>query len=247
MADKCLNCVVVAAGKYHDIDFARCELLKLLNVHPNIRTRVFEDYENLEALEQADLLITYTCDVIPSLDAQKFMQRWLKQGGRWLALHGTNSILQLDEEGLWQTPRVAPLFMKMLGSQFLSHPPIEPYWVRNVAPEHPLVANIDNFEVADELYHMEIHGPIETLLDCECSAPGRGFAEGDAAKGIHPVLYRKEHEAGEVLYFTLGHCRGHYDLRPLKDYVPELDRGAWEIPQFKELVCRSIAWLTNRS
>src|SRR3546814_8303082 len=31
---------LVAAGKYHDIDFARLELLKLLAEHPEIRTSV---------------------------------------------------------------------------------------------------------------------------------------------------------------------------------------------------------------
>ena len=30
----------VAAGKYHDIDFARLEVLKLLAEHQNIRTTV---------------------------------------------------------------------------------------------------------------------------------------------------------------------------------------------------------------
>jgi uncharacterized protein len=30
----------VAVGKYHDVDFARLELLKLLAEHPQIRTTV---------------------------------------------------------------------------------------------------------------------------------------------------------------------------------------------------------------
>ena len=35
---------LIAAGKYHDIDFARLELLKLLAEVPEIRTTVAMDY-----------------------------------------------------------------------------------------------------------------------------------------------------------------------------------------------------------
>ena len=41
----------VAAGKYHDIDFARLEVLKLLAEHQNIRTTVAMDYSNVERLD----------------------------------------------------------------------------------------------------------------------------------------------------------------------------------------------------
>jgi len=245
MAEKCTNCVLVAAGKYHDIDFARGELLKLLALDANVRTRVFEDFENIDALQQSDVLITYTCDVVPSVVAQHALNEWLQRGGRWLALHGTNSVLELLDDGQWHTPDVAPDFMQMLGSRFISHPPIAPYLVENVAPQHPIVAGIPDFEVSDELYHLEIYEPIERLLECECTEVGRGFVEGEAALGRHPVLYRKRHQLGDVLYFTLGHCRGHHDMQPLKDYWPTVERGAWEIPEYREILHRSIEWLLS--
>ena len=40
---KKIDVVLVAGGKFHDIDFARLELLKLLSEDERIRTRVFED------------------------------------------------------------------------------------------------------------------------------------------------------------------------------------------------------------
>ena len=61
-----IDCVLIAGGVWHDIDFARLELLKLLAEDPRIRTRVFEDYENVEAIAAADMLISYTCNVVPS-------------------------------------------------------------------------------------------------------------------------------------------------------------------------------------
>jgi hypothetical protein len=48
----------VAAGKYHDIDFARLEVLKLLAEHPEIRTTVAMDFSNTERLEQCQFLVT---------------------------------------------------------------------------------------------------------------------------------------------------------------------------------------------
>ncbi len=51
----------VAAGKYHDIDFARLEVLKLLGEHQNIRTTVAMDFSNVERIAACKFLITYTC------------------------------------------------------------------------------------------------------------------------------------------------------------------------------------------
>ncbi|MEM1020979.1 MAG: ThuA domain-containing protein, partial [Pseudomonadota bacterium] len=39
-----VNVYFVVSGKYHDIDFARLELLKLLAEHDQIRTTVAPDY-----------------------------------------------------------------------------------------------------------------------------------------------------------------------------------------------------------
>lgn len=239
---KRINCVLIAGGQWHDFDFARLELLKLLGEDERVRTRVFEDYENVAAIEAADILITYTCDVTPSLRAQETLQRWLKSGGRWYALHGTNSLLRLLDNGLWDAPRWAPMFNAMLGSQFISHPPIAPYRVTVADPAHPLVKGVEPFDTTDELYHLETHGDLKVLLETECTEPGAGFVEAANAPGKHPVFYIKEQGAGAVLYLTLGHCRGHYDLQPMADWWPTVDRCAWDLPVFGTLLRRGIDW-----
>jgi uncharacterized protein len=245
-----INCVLICGGVWHDFDFARLELLKLLAEDTSVRTRVFEDYSNLDAIRGADILITYTCDVTPSLQAQEALRDWLAAGGRWYALHGTNSVLRLLSEGpnagLWDAPRWAPLMMDLLGSQFISHPPIEPYMVTVADPSHPLVAGVEPFETTDELYHLECHGDLHVLLKTECTGPGTGFVEAADAPGTHPVMYIKPHGAGAVLYNTLGHCRGHYDLQPLAPWWPTVDRCAWDLPVFYDLLRRGIGWLKQR-
>jgi len=241
-----IDCVLVCGGVWHDMDFARLELLKLLAEDDRVRTRVFEDYEKLDAIRGADILITYTCDVTPSLAAQEVLRDWLAAGGRWYALHRTNSVLRLLENGLWDAPRWAPLMMDLLGTQFLSHPPIAPYKVTVTDPSHPLVAGIEPFETTDELYHMAQYGALHVLLETECTEEGTGFVEAADAPGVHPVLYIKRHGKGAVLYNTLGHCRGHYDLQPMLDWWPTVDRCAWDLPVFYELLRRGIGWIKQR-
>ena len=47
---------------------------------------------------------------------------------------------------------------------------------------------------------------------------------------------------GAVLYNTLGHCRGHHDMVPLRDWWPTVDRCSWELPQYRELLRRAVRW-----
>lgn len=237
-----IDCVLVASGKYHDIDFARLELLKLLAEDERVRVRVFEDYSNLEAIRNADLLVTYTCDVIPSLEQQEALRRWVEEGGRWYALHGTNSILRFLANGLVDSPAWAPHFMETLGSQFIAHPPIAPYRVDVADPEHPLVQGIEPFYATDELYLSDRHADLHVLLDTQFEGEAGGFVRDGWQHGRHPVLYLRTLGAGAVLYLTLGHCRGHYDLQPLMDYYPEVDRCAWDTPVFYDLLRRGLAW-----
>ena len=237
-----IDCVLVAAGKYHDIDFARLELLRLLAEDPRVRVRVFEDYSNLEAIREASFLVSYTCEIIPSSEQQAALREWLEQGGRWYALHGTNSVLRFLDNGLVDTPDSAPQFMAMLGSQFAAHPPIGPFRVDVAQPEHPLVAGIEPFEVTDERYLMDMKAEVEVLLDTEFEGETPGFVRDDWKAERHPVLYLRHLGKGGVLYLTLGHCRSHYDLRPLMDFWPQVDRCAWESPVYYELLRRGLNW-----
>ena len=242
MPAKRIRCVLIAGGKYHDIDFARLELLKLLAEDERVRVRVFEDYTNVSAINEADIVVTYTCDVTPPLEAQEVLRAFLKRGGRWYALHGTNSILRWLESGLVDSPRWAPIFMETLGSQFIAHPPIAPYKVTVADPAHPLVEGVQPFETNDELYLMEMHGKPKVLLETEFSGEAPGFVEDKWKSAKHPVFYINPVGDGAVLYLTLGHCRGHYDLLPLREYWPTVERCAWELPVFYDLLRRGIAW-----
>jgi type 1 glutamine amidotransferase len=86
------------------------------------------------------------------------------------------------------------------------------------------------------------------LLDTEFSGEATGFIESqwhdDAPR---PVYYLNPVGKGEVLYLNLGHCRGHYDMRPLMDYYPTIERGSWEKPEYYELLRRAIRYCAARA
>jgi type 1 glutamine amidotransferase len=241
-----IDVTLVAGGMYHDIDFARLELLKLLGEHPEFRVRVQPDYEDTDAIAAGSILISYTCNVRPSLEAQNRIRQWVIDGGRWVALHGTNSALDLGTPKGVDSPRIFPVWVDTLGSQFIAHPPIAPYLVELSEPDHWLVAGVEPFETDDELYLSEHadRDALRPLLHTTWSGTARGFVESDWTTGNdrHLVMYLRELGAGAVLYNTLGHCRGHYDMVPVIDFYPTIERGSWDQPAYAELLRRSLRW-----
>ncbi|CAB4891132.1 unannotated protein [freshwater metagenome] len=248
-----INAYLVTGGWWHDFDFARLELLKLLAEDDRIRVQVAQDYDDIEAITACDFLVSYTCNVRPSPEVQQGLRKWVENGGRWFALHGTNSAIDPPVGGLgkgsFATPRAFPTFVDTLGSQFLSHPPIEPYAV-TISPgaeDDPLVAGIEPFNADDELYLCEYHGTIEPLLETRWHGnSGAGFTEADwPDDDARLVMYRRPLGTGCVLYFTLGHCRSHYDMiaPPFNGmYWPRIERGSWEVAEYHELLRRGLAW-----
>ena len=224
--------VLVCGGRWHDFDFARRELLGELPSSTTAPVRVFADYSALDALDDAEVLVSYTCDVRPSPQEQDALAGFVNRGGRWLALHGTSSAIDPPDVpgGLYRTPRALGKVAELLGGQFLAHPPIAPYTVHVTAPDHPLVAGLEPFEVRDELYVCEPHPPLEVLLHARFTGECRGFAEGRVTDDEpRPVLYLKRSGSGAVCYFTLGHCRGE-------------DHGSWPVPEFRTVLRRCVAW-----
>ena len=244
---------MVVGGKWHDFVSVRLELLKLVAEHEEVRVKVSTNYEDTEAIAASSFLISYTCDVRPSVSAQHAIGDWVRGGGRWMALHGTNSALDgvvVRKPTGVESPRCFPDWAQLLGSQFVAHPVIQPYLVEIADPGHWLVTGIEAFStIDDELYLSEYHNreALHPLLHTTWSGDAAGFQERDwsiATRGTddHLVMYVKDEGNGAVLYNTLGHCRGHYDMVPVLPYYPKIERGSWDRPEYYELLRRSIRW-----
>jgi type 1 glutamine amidotransferase len=244
--ERIIDVYMVAAGQFHDIDYARVELLKLLAEHPNVRTKVATDYHDLDAIAASDFLISYTCNLVPSEHEQIALREYVMSGKRWIGLHGTNSILEFTDKGV-NSPETSPILMETLGTQFIAHPPIMPFQVHITDPEHELVKGVSEFETDDELYLSRIHGDLHVLLHTHFNGNAEGFLESawhdDEPR---PLYYINKVGSGEVLYLNLGHCRGHYDMRPVVAYYPQIERGSWEKPEYYELLRRGIKYCVDR-
>jgi type 1 glutamine amidotransferase len=238
-----LDVYLVAGGKYHNIDYARLELLKLIAEQPRLKVQVGADYSAIDEICAADFILSYTCDVMPTAEQTGRLCEAVSAGTKWFALHGTNSILRFLDDGRVNCPRENDKFMDLLGSQFLSHPPIEPYDVEVSDPEHPLVKGIPTFSVDDELYLSQHHGDQHMLLHTYFNGTTGDFADSEwESDEPRPCMYLRPYGEGQVLYLTLGHCRGKYDMQPMMEEYPEPEFGAWKTDEYYELLRRGLRW-----
>ncbi len=238
---------LVVGGQWHDFEFARRELLSALGHHDRVRVSVHADFALGDVMDRVAAVVTYTCNVPADPADAARLTDFVARGGRLLALHGTNSILVPPAPGeprVFRTPPIAGPLPELLGSRFLAHPPMAPFTVHVTDPDHPLVRGLGAFEVRDELYVSELRGPLRVLLHAYYSGPVASFELGHTVDDEQrPILYLKTTGAGEVCYLTLGHCRGRFDLQDLG--IADLgvvDRGPWDVPEFRELLDRTVAW-----
>ena len=232
---------LICNAKYHDSDFARVELLKLLYEHDDISVTVSDNYDNFENHIGKNLVITYTCDLKPEDKEVKHIEDYLTSGGNWFALHGTNAIVAFDGAKA-DTPNVSPEFMKLLGSRFIAHPANMDFLVRIKDKEHQLTRGLKDFEVYDEPYYCEFEDNLHVLLDAEYSEPSESYVQVEPPNDDpRPQMYIHNVGKGNVLYLMLGHCRGKYDMRPFVDEV-SIERCAWETETYYELLRRGIKW-----
>ncbi|MCZ6890758.1 MAG: ThuA domain-containing protein [Gammaproteobacteria bacterium] len=245
----------------HDMDYARLRLLGLLSEHDDVITTVASDFTEIGAwLENTNLLITYVAGPFPNDEQNAAIVRWLEDGGRWFGLHGTSGGKAARVEGKSGRAMVKTSHHATLGGFFLNHPPLSRFTVTVANTDHPLTRNLPaSFEVADELYLIEMQGDNNVLLTTELekdpSPPGFGFIyEKDTAlqaDGKTRVLgYTRDVGKGGVAYIALGHCHSpRSNSQPFVDRTVTRDgetpltfRGSWETEPFEQLLKNGIEW-----
>ena len=242
-----IDVALVCGGRWHDFDYARLQILQLLGRHDSVRCSVHEDFSDADVIGAADAVIAYTCDVRPTAEQAHRLREGIKRGGRFLALHATNSAIDPPMPGgerIFRTPDAMPAFSALLGNRFLAHPRIAPFRIEVAAPEHPLAAGISAFTTSDEIYVSELAADLTVILDVEYDGPCPGFeTERVPGRSRHPVLFTRSEGAGTVVSFTLGHCRGRFDVADMGvEDLGVTDTAAWESPAFKEILRRCVDW-----
>lgn len=242
----------------HDHDYARLRLLGLL-AEQEIAASVANDFADVEKwLPVSRLLITYVAGPYPDAAQSGAIRQWLEAGGHWLGLHGTSGGRAERVEGMRQRRTVKTEHHALLGSYFLTHPPICRIRVDVRDTDHPITRGVGaTFEVEDEPYFIELQDPGSTriLLTAQYGASGEwpvaellyGSDTSLQADGRTRVLgYTRPVGQGGVTYFALGHChnpaiRGARSADPA-DETPPTFHGAWESEAFMRLLGNAITW-----
>jgi uncharacterized protein len=238
-----IDALLVAGGRDHDFDFVRLELLKRMAENPAVHTTVSRDFSDIEALGSADFLVSYTCNIRPTETEQHALRRFVSEGGRWLALHATNAIADLNADGVAVATTGWSSFFDLLGTKFIAHPTIREFDVR--APEgvsDPLLGDIRSFRTNDEIYLVERTTDIDVLLETTYVGPTTGVPEHWDDERPQPVLYVRHLGRGSVLYLTLGHASGRRGMQPMADDFGAVERCSWEVPEFLEILERAFEW-----
>jgi uncharacterized protein len=242
----------------HDHDYARLRLLGLL-AEKNIPASVANDFADVEKwLPVSRLLITYVAGPYPDAAQCHAIENWLEAGGHWLGLHGTSGGRAERVEGLRSRRTVKTEHHALLGSRFLTHPPICQIRVKVSASDSPLTRGLGtSFDVEDEPYFIELQDPgsAQILLTADYGASGVSPTVGPLYgldTSLQPdgkarvVGYTRAVGNGGVTYFTLGHChnpaiRAGRTADP-GDTTPPTFRGSWESDAFIALLRNTIAW-----
>jgi uncharacterized protein len=228
-----IHALLVAGGRDHDFDFVRRELLKRMAENPAVNTTVRHDFSDIDALSTADFLVSYTCNVRPTATEERALRRFVSDGGRWLALHATNAIADVNVEGVATATTGWSSFFELLGTKFIAHPTVRQFDVR--APKgvsHPLLADIGGFRTNDEIYLVERTTDIDVLLETTYVGPTTGVPAHWDDETPQPVLYIRRLGGGSIVYLTLGHASERRDIRPVvDDDVGAVERCSWEVPE----------------
>jgi len=242
----------------HDHDYARLRLLGLL-AEKEIPASVANDFSDVEKwLAVSRLMITYVAGPYPDGAQCRAIQRWLEAGGHWLGLHGTSGGRAERVEGARQRRTVKTEHHALLGSYFLTHPPICKIRVDVAGGDSSLTRGLGpSFVVEDEPYFIELQDPKSThiLLTADYGPAATSPTIGTLypsdtslqADGKTRVLgYTRAVGHGGVAYFALGHChnpaiRAGRAVDPT-DTTPLTFRGSWESDAFMTLLRNTIAY-----
>jgi uncharacterized protein len=240
-----IDVTLVAGGMYHDIDFARlsCSAARRARGVPGPGATRLRGHRGITG---GSILVSYTCDVRPSLEAPSSDPR-LGRGGRPLggaARHERRARRRRTER------RRLTAGVPAVGRharQPVRRPSADPCrtssrWRRTTTGSStassrsrpttsctsPSMPTVTHWSRCCTRRGRVPHGLRRVRLDRRPGPPPRD---------VPPPL-----GDGAVLYNTLGHCRGHYDMVPVVDYYPTIERCSWEHPAYYELLRRSLRW-----
>ncbi len=130
---------------------------------------------------------------------------FVRSGGGYLGVHCAAD-----------TWRNQPDAKRLLGGQFIEHPPQLEIVTEVVDPAHPITQSLGSFLVFDELYILDSTGAAFHLL---AQSP---------TYGVQPIAWVRDEGTGRVFYASPGH-----------------NRETYAEPTFRTLLQRAALWVTG--
>lgn len=126
--------------------------------------------------------------------------------------------------GMADSFRNNPNYQWLVGGQWVAHPGnIIPYRVVITAPDDPITAGLQDFEMHSEQYYLHTDPSNEVLATTTFSGE---YEDAPWIAGtVMPVAWKRRYGAGRVFYSSLGHVR--------QDF---------EVPEAQTLMLRGLLW-----
>ena len=123
------------------------------------------------------------------------LEQYIEKGGVYVLLHAGIAVNPrwVRNEPKFRKP--AEVYQKMIGCQFLGHPPRCAVTVHVENPEHPIMEGVEDFTERDEHYQLEIKEEFVTTL----------FETSSEAGGHQPGGFLFVKGNGRVVVITPGH------------------------------------------
>ena len=175
-----------------------------------------DTYKDRDLMAEQDLVVpTWTMGQIEREQEQGLLAA-VERGTGIAGWHG----------GMADSFRNNTTYQFMVGGQFVAHPDgIIDYTVNIAAPDDPIVAGLDDFQMHSEQYYMHTDPGNEVLATT--TLEGRQSASWVNGT-VMPVVWKRAWGAGRVFYSSLGHVARDFD-----------------VPEAREIQRRGMLWASR--
>ncbi|WP_084817512.1 ThuA domain-containing protein [Formosa agariphila] len=186
-----VHILYMAGGSWHDHLAVASILRKFLEVRHDYYITYSEDFRIFtRPLDQYDIIIMNGMPTEMEADEFEGFSNAVKEGMPVLGLHSATAALKKDDAHKSN-------YTDLIGADFGKHPPIYTIPVSIVNQDHPIVKNIGDFEIYDEMYFYKEKREDSTVL-----------IEAEHEGVITPIAWIRSYGKGTVFYTSLGHGVG---------------------------------------
>jgi type 1 glutamine amidotransferase len=164
-----------------------------------------------------DVLLFYlNADPAPVEHAEA-VERFVKDGGGVMALHGTSASFRNTE--IWS---------RMLGAKFTGHVRgTRPLQITLIGPDHPITGGLTDFSTTDEEYCHDLRPDVQRAVLARFATRPK---DSVCPLGSNDMMWTVESGRGRVFYNALGH-----------------DTTSWAHPTWQQIVVNAIRWVARRA